>query len=175
MGKFYKMMKHYAEKSGGDKEKMWKSVECLDEHFEEFEEAHKEDFWDLMRELHEINCGPHFNEEFARWEVCEMKSVDINGNEQEGEYWNVKQVEAAIEPYKKMIPAENTIWDCYYALNAFWHDLSETYQLFAKENDLTKEVADSLVVRSAIKFFFMDIDGAKGKAWLYAKAMDGNE
>lgn len=169
MGKFYKMMKHYAEKSGGDKEKMWKSVECLDEHFEEFEEAHKEDFWDLMRELHEINCGPHFNEEFAMWQVSTMHHKGADGKTYKGEHWSMEDTDAVMAKYKSMLPTGTTAEDIYVALNANYHDKCTLFKKWFAEEYEEK------IIEDAINFYFMDEDAPEGKVWYYMSTMDVNE
>lgn len=168
MGNFYKMMKHYAEHSGGDKEKMWKSIELLDKHFEEFEKAHKEEYWDLMREMHEIYAGPHFNEEFAKWQVSQMHHKGAEGKDYKGEHWSMEQTDAVFAKHKSMFPAGTTPEDVYVALNGNFHDKCT---LFKKWFDGEYE---EKIIEDAIDFYFMDEDAPEGKAWYYFEAMDEN-
>lgn len=166
MANFYSMMRYYAEHGGGDKEKMWKSIEVLDEHFEHFEKAHKEDFWKLMRELHEVYAGPHFNEEFARWQVSMMHHKGADGKVYKGEHWSIEQTNAVIAKYKSVLPKETTEWDMYTVLNSGFHDKCTLFKKWFEGEYEEK------IIEDAINFYFMDEDAPEGKVWKYFKAMD---
>lgn len=169
MGKFYKMMKHYAETSGGDKQKMDELLCLLDEHFEEFEEMHKEEHWELVRDIHKIFCGAHFNEEFAMWQVSMMHHKGADGKIYKGEHWSMEDTDAVMAKYKSMLPAGTTPEDMYVSLNANYHDKCTLFKKWFAEEYEEK------IIEDAISFYFLDEDAPEGKVWYYMSAMDGNE
>ena len=81
MGNYHKMLKHYKEKGLFSETKMWESIECLDDILEEMKEKNPDMFWDFMRNQHEIFCGPHFDEKFAKWQVEQMYHKDDDGKD----------------------------------------------------------------------------------------------
>lgn len=69
MGRYYDMVKANYNKLRNDDNVMWGSVNLMDELLEEMEKHHKERYWKILRDTHELIYGKHFNEEYAVWQV----------------------------------------------------------------------------------------------------------
>lgn len=166
MGHYYKMLKHYKEKGMFSEQKMWESVECLDELLEEMEEDCPDKFWEFMRDQHEIFCGPHFDEKFAKWQVEHMHHKGSDGKEYKGEHWSMEDTDSVMAQYKSKLPAGTTSADFYVALNANYHDKCRLFKSWFAEKYEEK------IIEDAIDFYFMDEDAPEGKVWHYMIAMD---
>ena len=162
MGKYLEAVKSYS-KTGDDK-KMWDQVALIDGVMSEMEEAHPEKFWCIMRKMHCIQYGPHYNESFARYDVSQMWHKNERGERVEGEYWSIAQVTNAIQPYMSRIKNYN-VWDAYVALHIFYHDLYE-----AKKTK-RPDTAEAETVEEAVKFFMFDDDAPDGKVWNYVQSI----
>lgn len=166
MGKFLESIKGYAQR--GDEKKMWKSIELLDEQMCKLEESNPDDFWKIMRDIHEINCGPHYDEVFSKYDVSEMFHKNASGETIKGEHWGITQVKDAIKPYANKISSLYNIYDAYVALNANWHDKVVRWKN-KFPNSFEEEIIDD-----AICFYMLDDDAPDGKIWRYIQAMDEN-
>lgn len=164
MGTYYNSIKEGGE-SGG-KDAMWAEVALLDkEIMMPLEQENPVKFWDFMRKRHVLRSGPHYNEDFARYDVSKMFHKDNSGNVIEGERWNVNAAKEAIKPWIGKISQTCTIYDVYVALNTNWHDKVE---LWKKKHPETYE-AD--IIEDAVSFYMLDDDAKDGKVWNYIQAV----
>lgn len=166
MGMTYKDMVHSnASKFKGSDEVMWASIGSLSDHLEKFIEKHpdlKEEYWELMREQHELMAGRHFNEAYAKWQVEQMHHKGMDGTEYKGEHWNIEQTNGVLSGMRSKIPAAYNEWDFYVALNASYHDFCKA----AKKH--LPEKADDLIIDLAVAFWFDDEDwSGTTKVWDY--------
>lgn len=160
MGSYKKILNDYKNRGSFNEDKMWLSVEALDKAIlEELEESNPELYWNFMRDQHEIFCGKHFDEKFAKWEVERMHHDDI-----EGQHWSLADVKSIFENMRSKLPNATTIWDFYVALNANWHDKVDLYKGWF-------ENYEEKIINDAINFYFMDEDAPDGKIWVYMRAM----
>ena len=144
--KYKEIIEDARAKGTASEKEMWASIEMVGELLEEIEEAHPDLYWKFMREQFGILNKGHYNEEFARYDVSQMKPV--------GEYWTCKEIEEATKGMQ--FPAGTTIWDKYVAFNAQANDLDGMDVNF--------------ILESAYKFYFADKDWHKGnKIWEYMK------
>ena len=142
---------------------MWEAIGELDEAMECLKEKDPEKYDEAIRDIHEVFCGPHYNECFARMDVAAMRHKGKAG-EHKGEHWNMEQVATAIKGMS--IPGNTNIWDVYVALNANWHDKEIKFtEWFGPD-------ADKRIIEDAINFYFLDDDAPEGKVWIYMCAMD---
>lgn len=162
--RYWEIIKSSVDNNRGDINKMWKSVELVDEVIEEMREEHPERYWQLMRDTHELFFGRHFNKEYAEWEVERMYHKDKNGITHRGEHWSREQTNAVMASYKSTLPSEVTPCDFYVALNTQWHDYCELMrELFANE-----EEAEKAIIEGAVRFWFQDEDwDGNDKVWAY--------
>ena len=163
MGRYYDMVKANFNKLRNDEASMWKHIELVDELLEEMAKPHKERYWKVLRDTHEIMYGKHFNREYAEWEVEQMFHKDKEGRVYRGEHWSYDATTGVMSSYKTMLPSEVTPCDFYVALNAQWHD----YHCFMREH-LPEEEAEEAIIESAVKFWFLDDDWEDAeKVWEY--------
>lgn len=162
---YKEMVKHSASQFKGDERTMWASIGALSDRLEKFVEKHpafKEEYWEMMREQHELIAGCHFNEPYALWEVERMHHKGNDGVEYKGEHWSIEETNGVLPKYRSRIPAEYNEWDFYVALNATYHD----FCAWAKKH--FAERAEEEIIDIAIVFWFgdEDWDGAT-KVWDY--------
>lgn len=142
----YKDMIEEAKRKGFASEKiMWNSIDDLDEMLCEMKKEHPEKYWKFIRKQHGLMYNNHYDEEFARWDVEQMKPL--------GAYWTATQIEEATKGL--LHPSDTTIWDKYVAYNAF-------------ANDLHDVIPDEHIIKAAHAFWFADKDWpGTGKIWKY--------
>lgn len=168
MGRYYDMVKANYNKLRNDEAVMWGSINLMDELLEEMEKHHKERYWKILRDTHELIYGKHFNEEYAVWQVEKMHHKSPDGKEYKGEHWSTIETNDVFVRVKNKIPSEVTQWDFYVALNTQWHD----YWEWAKDKFSTPEEAEMAIIDGAVKFWFLDDDWpAPDKVWCYFKMM----
>lgn len=154
----YKTMIENARKKGVANEKiMWSSIARIDNVLNMLKEEHPDQYWNLMRDTHEELYGPHYDQEFAEWDVDQMHCTDKDGKMHRGPFWSVDEIVAATK--NKTFPADVTNWDKYVAYNACANDFGRTYE-------------DEDVLEIAYLFYFDDEDAPSGKIWKYIRAMN---
>lgn len=144
--KYREMIEDARAKGTASEKEMWLGIVAVDEILDDIKEAHPNVYWNFIRNQYGILFKGHYNEEFARYDVSQMKPI--------GEYWSCKDIE---EVTKGMaFPAGTTIWDKYVAFNGM-------------ANDLQGE-EDAIILKVAYKFYFADKDWHNGnKVWEYMK------
>lgn len=161
---YKELIKDYHAKGFGSEKKMWESIYALEDAMECLKEKDPDTYDEAMRDLHEVFCGPHYTECFAREDVAGMHHKNSKGEVIRGEHWNMDQVTSAAKGLP--VPSTATPWDVYVALNANWHDKEVKFtEWFGPE-------AEKRIVEDAISFYFNDADAPEGKVWLYMDAME---
>lgn len=161
---YKELVKDYHAKGFGSEKKMWESIYALEDAMECLKEKDPDTYDEAMRDLHEVFCGPHYTECFAREDVAGMHHKNSKGEVIRGEHWNMDQVTSAAKGLP--VPSTATPWDVYVALNANWHDKEVKFtEWFGPE-------AEKRIVEDAISFYFNDADAPEGKVWLYMDAME---
>lgn len=126
---------------------MWESVDDVEELLCAIKKEHPEKYWAFMRKQHGILYNNHYTEEFAMWDVEQMKPLGI--------YWTKQQIEDATKGMP--FPVGTTLCDKFVAFNAFANDLKPT-------------LTDEQILKSAHAFWFDDKDWkGKNKIWEYMK------
>lgn len=124
---------------------MWESVDDLEDMLCIMKKEHPEKYWAFIRRQHGLMYNNHYTEDFAMWDVEQMKPL--------GMYWTKQQVE---EVTKGMVfPNGTTPCDKWVSFNAF-------------ANDLHGVIPDDQIIKAAHAFWFADKDfGKEGKIWRY--------
>ena len=161
---YKELIKEYHSKGFGSEKKMWESIYILEDAMMCLKEKAPEEYEEAMRDLHEVFCGAHYNEYFAKMDVGCMHHKNKAGQVEKGEHWSVAQVAEAVKGMS--IPGNANIWDVYVALNANYHDKNVKFLEWFKED------SDKKIIEDAICFYFMDEDAPEGKVWRYMDAMD---
>ena len=159
MMNIYEMLKSYYERSN-DKEKLWGSIEEMAEVLDAMKEKHPDKYWHLMREIHEVWNGAHYDTAFAMYEVSKMYHLE-DDREVRGEYWSKKMTDDVLRQYRSRVPSTYNECDFYVALNASYHDLV---------NSKRKRFPDKYeneIIEDAIAFWFNDDHMPDGKVWWY--------
>jgi hypothetical protein len=158
------MVKGNARKFTGDESVMWASIEQVSNLLEDIKEPHPDIYWAFMRRAHELMYGKHFDQGYAEWEVEQMHHKSPDGKEHRGAHWTMEQTDAVYDKYRSRLPSEVTPGDFYVALNAQYHDLGEWFMGHMPN----KEEAESAIIESSVKFWFMDDDWPTAtKVWCY--------
>lgn len=157
MGYSYKNMIENAQRDGFANEKtMWKSVEGMEKLLCLIEKEHPEKYWRFMREQHGIMYNSHYDEEFAMYDVKNLRYTDKNGTKHTGAHWTCEQIEQATKGYS--FPNGTNKWDKFVAFNVFYADTC-------------KVLSEDHIIDSAYQFFFADEDAPSCKIWKYMAAM----
>ena len=157
------LVKDYQSKGLGSEKKMWLAVEALDTAMMYLKEKNPKAYDEAMRDMHEVFCGPHYNEAFALEDVACMYHKNKKGETVKGEHWNMEQVLNAIKGLP--IPGNATPYDVYVALNANWHDKETRFSEWFPEEHEKRIIEDS------VSFYFNDMDAPEGKIWVYMESM----
>lgn len=164
MGRYYDMVKANFNKLRNDESVMWGSVGLIDGLLEEMAEHHKERYWKVLRDTHELMYGKHFDKEYAEWQVERMHHKTPDGKVYKGEHWPMEQTTAVMMKYKMELSPEITPGDFYVALNTQWHD----YICWAMEHFPNEADAENAVIEMAVRFWFKDDDWeGNDKVWVY--------
>ena len=164
MGRYYDMVKANFNKLRNDEGVMWGSIDLMDGLLEEMAEHHKERYWKVLRDTHELMYGKHFDKEYAEWQVERMHHKSPDGKVYKGEHWPMEQTSEVMQKYRGKISAEITPGDFYVALNTQWHD----YICWAKEHFPNEADAENAIIEMAVRFWFMDDDWeGNDKVWVY--------
>ena len=119
---------------------MWQSIDDVDMLLCIMKKEHPKEYWTFLRRQHGNLYGGHYTEEFARWDIDQMKPL--------GMYWSSKQVEEATKSMS--FPSGTTLWDKTVAFNA-------------TKNDLGEVLTDEQILKVAYAFWFADKDWKDGK------------
>lgn len=150
----YKKMIEDAKAKGLTSDKaMWESIDELDEMLCVIKKEHPDKYWKFIRKQHGIMYNNHYTEDFAMWDVEQLRYTNKKGEKKEGAYWSVEQVEEATKGF--IFPSGVNKWDKWVAFNAAYAD-------FCKKFD------DDQILEIGYLFYFADTDFSKeGKIWLY--------
>ena len=84
----YSEMVKSAVASGKVSEKdMWQSVARVDGLLDKMERENPTEFWKFMRDAHEDMYGPHYNREYAEYDLSQLRYTDASGNQRTGAHW----------------------------------------------------------------------------------------
>lgn len=145
--------------------KMLASAALVDTVLAGLETDYPDEYWKFMRKQHELWCGPHFDEQYAKWQVSRMYHME-GGNKVCGQHWTMEDAARIHAANKSRLGADTTVCDVYVAINAQWHD----YCVLMKQ--LYPSEYESAIVKMAIAFFFEDNDFPDGgKVWWYFASM----
>lgn len=151
----YKEMIEEAKSKGLTTDKMmWESVEDVDELLCMMKKEHPDKFWKFMRKQHGILYNGHYTEDFAEWDVAQLRYTNKKGEKKEGAYWTIEQVEEAT---KGMIfPSGVNKYDKFVAFNAAYADFCKKFE-------------DAHILDIAYLFYFADEDwhNPSTKTWEY--------
>lgn len=124
---------------------MWESVDDLGDILCFVKDMEPQMYWKFIRKQHGRLHKGHYDETFAMHDVNNMKPL--------GMFWSVAQVEEATRAMS--IPSEVNKWDKFVALNSM-------------KNDLNGTVADDVIIKTAVVFWFNDKDyPGNSKIWDY--------
>lgn len=162
-----KMLKEYHAKGMMTKDKNMKVIQVASKHFRRMKEIEPEMCEEMLREIHEIYCGPHYTKFFAVMDVKEMHHTDRNGNEVMGEHWSIDEAKMKMKEHN--LPKDVNEYDFYVAINANYHDKVKLFESWFGADKEKK------VIEDAINFYFHDEDAPEGKVFHYIGAMNEEE
>lgn len=105
-----------------------------------------------MREQHELFYGPHYNEEFAKYDLSKISYRGKSRDLRTGEYWSMAQIQEATSGMS--FPKGTTDWDKYVAFNVAYSMLFNDFE-------------DADIIKAGYRFFFGSTDGVEGRIWLH--------
>lgn len=145
----YRQMIEDAKAKGLTSEKtMWQGIDDIEAMLCVMKKEHPDKYWAFIRKQHEIIYCGHYTEDFAMWDVSQLKYTNKKGEKKQGGYWTAEQIEDATKGMS--FPMGTTKWDKYVAANV-------------AHSDLCKKFDDEQIIGMMYLFFFADEDWGNGK------------
>lgn len=135
---------------------MYSAIDRIDKLLLRLKNSHPDIYWDFLRESHEDLYGPHYDKEYADYDVGLIHYSTRDGIEHHGAHWSLQQVVGATAG--KSFPEGTTDYDKYVAYNA-------TYA------DLCRRFTEAEILEAAYLYYFADEDAPDGKIWHYMNSM----
>lgn len=136
--------------------KMLQCIEVVSEYADNMSMEDETSYNEMMKDLHVIINGKHFDEFTARDVVSKLSYTDKLGKKLNGPYWTLDQIKQSTSPMS--FPSDTTDWDKYVAFNVMYSDLCKSFD-------------DAQIIKAANLFFFHDEDwsenGSGEKIWCY--------
>lgn len=151
----YKKMIEEAQAKGlGSEKVMWQSVGEIDEMLCVMKKEHPEMYWKFVRKQHGLLYNGHYTENFAMWDVEQLRYTNKKGEKKEGAYWTIEQIEEATKGMSFHSGVNK--WDKLVAYNAAYADWSKKFD-------------DAQILDIAYLFYFADEDWKhpSTKVWDY--------
>lgn len=136
---------------------MWQSVARVDALLDKMEKENPSEVWQFMRNAHEDMYGPHYNREYAEYDLSQLRYTDESGNKRSGAHWTTEEQVVSATANRKY-PEGTTACDKWVAYNVMY-------------SDLCRKISESDILDIAYLFFFADEDAPTGKIWRYMNAM----
>lgn len=111
-----------------------------------------DEYWKFMREQHELFYGPHYDEEFAKYDLSKISYRGKSRDLRTGEYWSMAQIQEATSGMA--FPKGTTDWDKYVAFNVAYSMLFNDFE-------------DGDIIKAGYRIFFGTSDGVEGRIWLH--------
>ena len=161
----YDLVKKYAKGKG--ETVMWESTKMLSDALAPMSETHPDKYWKLVKDMYALMNGPHYDEDFGRWQIEQMRFTDKGGKLHRAPYWTEEQMRAVYEASKPKLKAPGTtMWDFFVALNMIKSDNWCLYKSWWPEAD--ESVLDGKVIEATVNYFDdEDAPHKDSKVWSY--------
>lgn len=160
---YLQILEKYA--AGKGEKAMWAAVKKISEFLDEVKEVHPDKYWEIIKGTYEELAGPHYNEEFAEWQIAQLFYKDNMGVAHRAPNWTDEQYRRAFDEVKGRIPSGYTMWDFAVTLEkqyTDYHALSKRWFPSATEEEIKNKA-----VEMAVAFLVDDDDKDDGKIWHY--------
>lgn len=152
----YKKMMEDAKVKGYASEKMmWDAIDDVQDMLCIMNKEHPEKYWKFIRKQHGMLYSRHYSDEFAQWDLSQLRYTNKAGEKKEGSYWSIEQVEEATKRF--VFPSGVNKYDKWVAFNVAYSDLCRKFD-------------DTQILEMAYLFFFADEDWGENsstKIWDY--------
>lgn len=124
-----------------------------------------EDKMKVLKRVHKIIDGSHYDETFAKYQVSKMYYTDNEGDHY-GPYYTLEQTKEIYKRYKEDIPTGYNLYDFYVALNMIQSDYTTLVHKWFK--DLDKDSFEQKILDLTLNWL-NDTDNPFGntKVWGY--------
>lgn len=161
---YYDLIKQYG--TGKGETVMWAATKRVSEYLEGLKEKEPERYWALIKETYEDMCGPHFNEEFAKWQIEQMYFKDMNGEVHYAPNWSAQQYKNSFEMHKHKI--RNKKYNCWDWAVAVEMEYTDNHCMLKRWfPDATEEDIKAKAMEMAVNFLNDDDDEEDGRIWNY--------
>lgn len=161
---YYDLIKQYG--TGKGEAVMWAATKRVSEYLEGLKEKEPERYWVLIKETYEDMCGPHFNEEFAKWQIEQMYFKDMNGEVHYAPNWSAQQYRNSFEMHKHKI--RNKMYNCWDWAVAVEMEYTDNHCMLKRWfPDATEEDIKAKAMEMAVNFLNDDDDEEDGRIWNY--------
>lgn len=159
---YYDLIKTYG--AGKGEKVMWMATKRISDFIEPMKEANKEAYWKMIKSTYADMCGPHYNEEFAMWEIEQMYFKDKNGEIHHSPRWTKAQYKAVYDANRmKLNDQSYNMWDFAVTLEMMAADNHCLYMSWWPE--ISNDDLDKKFIESAINYLNDDDEKDHGKIW----------
>lgn len=161
----YDLVKKYGKGKG--ETVMWDATRMMSDALKPMKETDPDHYWHLVKQMYALMNGPHFDEDFGRWQISQMHFTDKAGKQHHAPYWTDAQMQAVYEAHKsKLKQPSYTCWDFAVVLNMIKSDNWCLYRSWWPE--ATDADLDNKVFESAVNYLNdEDYPQKDGKIWHY--------
>lgn len=169
MKDFTKMIEHYRFNVRLTNEVAWDIIACFAKTISEIKFDDEKKPMCVIKDIHEIMYGKHFDEFLAEHQVSEMFYINEKGEKISREEFTHSDAKRIYDKMVKNISNDITIWDVYVALNAQYNDYINLYKSWFEK--LTEEELKDKIIKSTIVNWFEDADASNHKVWDYFRVV----
>lgn len=141
---FKELIKKYGEGKGVDV--MWTSVDMISEVLDQKLSPAEKDT--LEKKMYAQMQGEHYDEYFAKKEVCGMYYTDSQKMRHEAPYWTDDDIKTLWQSVKSKVEGDYTLWDFYVAMNMIKSDNCNMLRRWfpeATEQEMTAKLVDMTI------------------------------
>ena len=146
-----------------DRSSFGEVINCLSQAIDD--NLTNEDKMKVLKRVHKIIDGGHYDETFAKYQVSKMYYTDNEGDHY-GPYYTLEQAKEIYKRYKEDIPTGYNLYDFYVALNMIQSDYTTLVHKWFK--DLDKDSFEQKILDLTLNWL-NDTDNPFGntKVWGY--------
>lgn len=157
----YEVLKKYG--TGKGEATMWQTTKMVSDALMPMMNERPDEYWALIKNIYAEVAGPHFNEEFGKWQIEQMYYVDKEGRKVMSPHWTKSQYQMVYENNRNKLKKAYTAWDFAVTLEMLYSDYVMLFHEWfptASESDM-----DTHFVQMAIAYLNDPDDAEEGKIW----------
>lgn len=158
---FFELIKNYG--NGKGEKIMWEVTKNVSDFIKPLKESNPEDYWLFIKNTFATLNGPHYNEDFAMWQINRMYYKNKNGEKITSPHYSKDKYKSVYESIKSRLNNNNyNLWDIAVTMEMVYSDNVCLYMSWwdnITEDMLLEKVTDEVIN------YLNDDDDTEGKIW----------